>query len=409
MQLDAGSSPLDGVTVVEVGNIIAAPMVGLILGDFGADVIKVERPGSGDIMRNYGDTGTAIFEALNRNKRSITLDVQTPPGRDTYRDLTADADVVIENFRPGVADRLGVGYSDLAAENESLVYVSISGFLPGGPYEDRPGMDMVGQVLSGLMYMTREPDEKPLRAGASIVDIGSALYGTVGVLLALFSRTSTGRGQHIHVGLFESASHLTNYWTVYAQLFGRDPDPLGSSHPAFTLYDLFQTADDDWVFLAVITDRHWPALCRALGREDLIDDGRFETLESRKAHEDDLYEIVTASVASMQRDHLVEALIEEGVPSGPVNAPSDLVDDPQLHANDLLVREEETGESIDGVVDEAVQFLKTPILGTQIRPVHRFGAPAVGEHTHEILESAGYSADDIATLAAAGAFGDTDA
>lgn len=402
MQSDGG--PLDGITVLEVGNVIAAPMVGLILSDFGAEVVKVERPGSGDIMRNYGDTGTAIFETLNRNKRSITIDVQSKAGREVYHKLAHDADVVIENFRPGIADRLGIGYDALRDVNESVVYLSISGFLPGGPYEDRPGMDVVGQVMSGLMYMTREPGEKPLRAGASIVDIGSALYGTIGVLLALLSRSTRGRGQRINVGLFESASHITNYWTVSAQLFGVDPDPLGSSHPAFTLYDLFQTGDGEWVFIAVITDRHWPALCRALDRESLIDDTRFETRESRKDHQEELYTIVREAVAGKEQAELVEALIDEGVPSGPVNAPSDLVGDPQLSANDLTVRAEE--ESAGSVVRNAVEFLKTPILGTEFEPVHRLPAPSIGEHTDDVLAAIGYSDEEIATLSERGAFGD---
>ena len=205
------SLPLADLTVVELGNLIAVPYTGVILGDLGADVVKVERPGRGDLVRQTGDTGEAIFVAMNRNKRSIALALDTEAGREAYRELAAKADVVIENLRPGVVERLGVGYETLSERNPRLIYLSAAGFLLEGLYGDRPGMDVVGQAMSGMMKMTGNPGEKPVRSGASMADLGTGLYGVLGVLLALRSRSETGTGQRIETGLFEAAVHFMDY------------------------------------------------------------------------------------------------------------------------------------------------------------------------------------------------------
>lgn len=388
--------PLSGITVVELGNLVAGPFTGLMLGDIGAEVIKVERPGIGDMIRQSGDSGDAIFTMLNRNKRSVTIDLQSDAGREAYHDLVAAADIVVENLRPGVTDRLGIGYDDLSEERDDLIYVSIGGFLQGGPYEDRPGMDVVGQAMSGMMRMTGSPGGKPLRAGTSVIDIGTGVYGAFGTMMALWMREITGTGQKIEAGLFETASHWTNYWTVFAQLFGDHP-PLGASHPAFGLYDVFETEPDEWLFVGVITDRHWPAFCEAIDAPELLADDRFETNEKRQENDDVLYDLIQERLHARNRSTVVSTLLDAGVPAAPVNHPSELLDDPHLSALDLLV-ETQSGE-------DTVQALLTPLAGTDISVSHRRDPPKLGEHTEAVFESLGLD-DRYGELESSGAFGD---
>ncbi|WP_254525860.1 CaiB/BaiF CoA transferase family protein [Natrinema caseinilyticum] len=389
--------PLSGITVVELGNLVAAPFAGLMLGDLGADVIKVERPGTGDMIRQSGDSGDAIFTALNRNKRSVAIDLQTDAGREAYLELVSRADIVIENLRSGVTDRLGIGYDDLSEERDDLIYVSIGGFLQGGPYEDRPGMDVVGQAMSGMMRMTGFPGDKPLRGGTSIIDIGTGVYGAFGAMLALWMREATGTGQKIDAGLFETASHWTHYWTIFSQLFGDHP-PLGTSHPAFGLYDVFETEPDEWLFVGVITKRHWPAFCEAIDAPALLEDDRFGTNEKRQENDEVLYDLIQEALRGRDRSAIVEALLDGGVPAAPINHPSELLDDPHLDALDLLV-ETQSGTDAD------VQAMLTPLTGTDIDVSHRRDPPSLGENTAAVFESFGLG-DRYADLEADGAFGD---
>ena len=386
--------PLSNVTVVELGNLIAGPFTGLMLGDLGADVIKIERPGTGDMIRQSGDSGEAIFTAFNRNKRSVKIDLQSDAGRAAYRELVSEADIVIENLRPGVVDRLGIGYDALTEDRDDLIYVSIAGFLQGGTYEDRPGMDVVGQAMSGMMRMTGHEGEKPLRAGTSVVDIGTGVYGAFGAMTALWMRETTGRGQKVDAGLFETASHWTNYWTIFAQLFGDHP-PLGSSHPAFGLYDVFETDPDEWLFVGVITERQWPAFCEAIDAPGLLADDRFETNEKRQQHDELLYELVQDRLRGRDRSAVIESLLAGGVPSAPINQPSDLVEDPHLSELDLLV-DTESG-------NETVQTMLTPLMGSEMTVSQRHHPPALGEDTAEVFESMGMT-DRYEELNDTGAF-----
>ncbi|WP_323173377.1 CaiB/BaiF CoA-transferase family protein [Natrialba sp. PRR66] len=393
----AAQLPLSGITVIELGNLIAAPFTGLMLGDLGAEVIKVERPGTGDVIRQAGDTGDAIFTALNRNKHSATIDLQNDAGCEAYRELVAAADIVVENLRPGVTERLGIGYDALSDERDDLIYVSIAGFRQGGPYDDRPGMDVVGQAMSGMMRMTGSSGQKPLRAGTSVVDFGTGVYGAFGAMLALWMRETTGTGQKIDAGLFETASHWTHYWTVFAQLFDDHP-PLGSSHPAFGLYDVFETEPNEWLFAGVITKHHWPAFCEAIDAPELLADERFETNEGRQANADVLYDLIQEALRGRDRSAVVDALLDVGVPSAPVNHPSELLDDPHLTALDLLVETQSSG-------DETVQAMLTPLGGTDIGVSHRCDPPSLGENTATVFESLGLG-DRYTVLEADGAFGD---
>lgn len=386
--------PLSGTSVLELGNIVSAPFASLLLADLGAEVVKVERPGTGDIVRNAGESGESVFNAFNRNKRSVALDLQREDGRKTYRDLAAGTDVVIENLGPGVADRLGVGYEDLRRRNDELVYLSIKGFLEG-PYGDRPGMDMVAEAMSGLATMTGHPGDGPVRVGTSIADIGSALYGVIGIVIALRERDRTGEGQRVDATLFESATQWMAPWTTYADMTGRDHPPLGSSHPAFALYDVFETEDaDSWVFVGVTSDRHWPAFCRAVDRPDLLADERFETPDSRLAHESDLVAEARREIATWDRDALVDALLTEGIPAAPVNEPSELLGDEHLRETGMLVPFEGYHEG----TAKRLRTMKTPLDGNRIGTKQRLDVPRLGEHGREVLQEFGYDEETIVRL-----------
>lgn len=391
--------PLSDVTAVELGNIVAGPFAGLMLADLGADVVKVERPGSGDIIRSSGETGDAMFAALNRNKRSVELDLKSEAGREAFHELVADADVFVENMGRGAADRLGIGYDDLRERNPGLVYLSIKGFQEG-PYGDRPGMDVVAEAMSGLMSVTGEPGRQPVRVGTSIADMGGALYGVLGVLLALRERDRTGEGQRVVGTLFEASAHWMGYWLTYADLLDEDPEPLGASHPSWGLYDVFET-DGGWLFVGVTTERHWPAFCRAAGAEELLADERFDTAAKRRERTDELRAAVAERLAGRDRAPLLDAFRDENVPAAPVNEPSDLLDDDHLDAAGLLARfsADSAGEAYD------LQSVLTPVVGERMGPAQYRDPPALGEHTDEVLAEAGFDADERGRLREAGAFG----
>ncbi|MFB6281569.1 MAG: CaiB/BaiF CoA transferase family protein [Haloferacaceae archaeon] len=394
--------PLADLRVVELGQIVAGPFAGQLLADMGADVVKVERPGRGDVIRTLGETGDAMFAALNRNKRSITLDLKDDAGVEALRELVAEADVFVENLGRGVAERLGIGYDDLAATNPGLVYLSIKGFQEG-PYGDRAGMDVVAEAMSGLMSVTGEPGRQPVRVGTSIADMGAATYGVLGVMLALRERERTGEGGRVEGTLFEAAAHWMGYWTTYADLLGEDPEPLGASHPSWGLYDVFET-DGGWLFVGVTTERHWPAFCRAVGAEDLVADERFDTAAKRRERKAELTAVVADRLAGRDRATLLDALHDEGVPAAPVNRPSDLLDDPGLSEAGVLARfvAESGGETHE------LQSTLTPVFGDGFGPAQYRDPPGLGEHTAEVLRERGVPDARVEDLRDRGAFGGGD-
>jgi crotonobetainyl-CoA:carnitine CoA-transferase CaiB-like acyl-CoA transferase len=386
--------PLSDISVVELGKIVSAPFASLLLADLGADVVKIERPGVGDLMRNAGESGEAVVNALNRNKRSLALDLQSDRGRAAYYELASEADVVIENLGPGVADRLGIGYDDLSEGNAGLVYLSIKGFHQG-PYGDRPGMDMVAEAMSGLAAMTGRSSDGPVRVGTSIADLGSALYGVIGVLVALRECDRTGEGQLVDATLFESAAQWMGYWMTFADMTGHDHPSLGSSHPAFSLYDVFETnTPDRWVFVGVTSPRHWPAFCAAVDRPDLLADERFETPDSRLEHESELVAAAREEIAEWNPEELVDALLEKGVPAAPVNRPSELLEDEHLQETGMLV---EFDGQHDGI-EKRLRTVKTPLSGDRITTAQRLDTPRLGEHSRDVLAEFGYDDAEIDAL-----------
>ena len=393
---DRTNLPLSDLRVVELGNIVAGPFAGSMLADLGADVVKIERPGTGDIIRTQGETGEAMFASLNRNKRSITLDLKNEAGLSALFELVDDADVFVENLGRGAPERLGIGSDDLRERNPELVYLSIKGFADG-PYGDRAGMDVVAEAMSGLMSVTGEPGRQPVRVGTSIADMGAALYGVLGVFVALRERERTGEGQRVDGTLFESAAHWMGYWTTYADLLGDDPDSLGASHPSWGLYDVFPT-EGGWLFVGVTTKRHWPAFCRAVDAEELLADERFDTVDKRRANKAELAETVRDHLADWSRQDALDALYDENVPAAPVNAPSDLIDDEGLEAAEVLAR-------FDVDDDRSSQTAMTPVSGERFGPGQYRDPPGLGDHAAEVLAEAGIDEAAVADLRERGAFG----
>ncbi|WP_425504642.1 CaiB/BaiF CoA transferase family protein [Salinigranum marinum] len=387
--------PLSDVTVLELGHIIAGPFCSMILADLGAEVIKVESPGGGDAIRDSSPIGNSSFNYVNRNKLSVTLDLKSDDGQAIFEELVANADVLVENFAAGTTDRLGVGYDDLKTANEELVYCSIKGFNQG-PYERFPALDPVAEALSGVMSVTGHPGQPPVRSGTSLSDMAASLYAAVTVLGAMRQRQETGTGQHLTVPLFESTVALMGYWLAYTQAYDDVPDPMGASHPGWAPYDVFQSADDEWVFIGPSSDRQWRQFCDVLDL-DIGDDERFAELESRLKNRTELHGIVEATCKQYTSDEIVERLQDGGVPVAPVNDMGDVRDDPHLEVTEALAEIKATeGEGA------RIRTPRFPARSTGFDRVESTDPPSLGEDTTPVLEALGYDEGEIDRLREAG-------
>ncbi|MCE4599420.1 MAG: CoA transferase [Desulfurococcales archaeon] len=383
--------PLAGIRVIELGHIVAAPFAGMILSDLGAEVIKVEKPG-GEIARNLPDQGPSIFYALNRGKKSVVIDLKSPKGREAYLRLASVSDVVVENLGPGVVDKLGVGFKEVSRVNPRIIYASIKGF-GRGEHEKRPALDVVSQALSGLMRVTGIPGGEPIRVGTSIADMLAGLFSVMQILIALGRRE---RPVFIEAPLYDSLAVLMAYWVVYFQVYRREPVPLGSGHHVWAPYRAFRVKDG-WVFIGVTSDRHWEALCKALGFEDLLSDSRFKDNWGRSKFKELLESIVAERIKDYSRDELVSILIPAGIPVAPIRGVGELVEDEYLKSRGVLRH----GMDVEG---NSMLYLVTPIFmeGVRIRDPGR--PPLPGEHNREVLGGLlGYSDNDIAEISG-GAF-----
>lgn len=370
--------PLEGVRVVEFTHMVMGPTCGMILADLGAEVIKVEPPG-GDKTRNLPGLGIGFFRSFNRNKKSVVIDIHTPEGLETALELIGESDVLLENFRPGLMDKLGLGYAALKERFPRLIYVSHKGFLPG-PYENRLALDEVVQNMAGLTYMTG-PVGRPLRAGTSVNDIMGGMFGAIGVLAALRERDregGTGQGQEIQSALFENCCLLASQHMQQHLMTGEVPPPFPSRVSAWSVYDTFTVAQGEQLFIGAVSDKQFQALCGVLGREDLLNDAALATNAQRVAVRPDLLKQLQATLEHLELETLCSQLQAAGLPYAKVVRPDQLLHDEHLIESGGLV----PMQTPEG---DATQVVLLPLLMGGRRPGVRQPLPGVGEHTDEVL------------------------
>ncbi len=371
------SLPLSGIRVVEFTHMVMGPTCGMILADLGAEVIKVEPP-AGDKTRRLPGLGQGFFRSFNRNKKSVTLDIQTHEGLQRARALIASSDVLIENFRPGQMAKFGLGFHQLAAEYPRLIYVSHKGFLPG-PYQHRPALDEVVQMMGGLAYMTG-PQGRPLRAGSSVNDIMGGMFGAIGVLAALRERDRTGRGQEIQSALFENCAFLMAQHVQQFLMSGQPPPPMPSRVSAWSVYDVFTLAEGEQLFIAATSDKQFKSLCDVLGRADLANDVSLATNAQRVAARPRLLETLAATLSSKRKVDLMAELDTADLAYAPISRPDELLDDVHLKASGGLA----AMTTDDGGTTQVV--LLPMMLGGRRLGV-RSPLPRVGEHNAEVFAS----------------------
>jgi formyl-CoA transferase/CoA:oxalate CoA-transferase len=373
------TAALEGLTVLDFTEYGAGPFCSMMLGDLGADVIKIEPP-RGDALRQWGprqDGVSAPFVQLNRNKRSVVLDLKTPRGQELARGLARQADILVENFRPGVMAGFGLEYEALREVNPRLIYCSLSGYGQTGPYRDRGGFDLVLQGHGGLMSVTGEPDGKPVKAGVPIIDFGASAHAVVGILAAYVARSRTGCGQMVDISLLDvPVSWLcllaAKYWAS-----GEIQEPLGSAHPLSSPYQAFRAADG-YITIAAGNERLWASTCRALGLEPLMEDPRFRTNEDRAKNQTELAPLLEAVLVTRPAREWVERLSGLGIPSGPISRVNEVLEDPQVLHREMVVE-------LDHPRLGPVKSIGCPIKLSETPARMRLPAPELGEHTAEVL------------------------
>ena len=396
MTIAPAKLPLAGVRVVEFSHMVMGPSCGLILGDLGADVIKVEPLGEGDNTRRLPGSGAGFFPAFNRNKKSLQLDIKALTGLAIARKLIARSDVLIENFRPGGLDALGLGYDALTADNPGLIYCSLKGFL-SGPYEHRPALDETVQMMGGLAYMTGPPG-RPLRAGASVNDIMGGMFAVIGIMGALMERAHTGRGQRIRSALFENNAFLVSQHMAQFAVTGQAAAPMPARISSWGIYDVFDTAEGSQIFIAVVTDTQWRAFCQAFSLGDLAADATLATNPLRVAARDRMLPRLREVFGKLTRDQI--AGICEGAEVGyaPIARPDELFGDPQL---------KQPGAMVEVTLADG-RLMPIPALPLEMNG-ERFGLrldiPQAGEHSAAIAAELGCTADEIRALVEEGVLG----
>ncbi|MDQ6714548.1 MAG: CoA transferase [Actinomycetota bacterium] len=395
----AHEGALRGIRVLDLTRILSGPFASMVLADLGADVIKIEDPAGGDDTRRWGPpfqgADAAYYHSVNRNKRSFAVDLKSPQGRDLVLRLADSADVVLENFRPGTAERLGLGFDQLSPRNPRLVYGSVSGYGHTGPLSRRAGYDAIAQAMSGVMSVTGQREGDPVRFGVASADLGAGMWVTIGVLAALLSREQTGRGQHVDVSLLDGQ---VSWLTYVAQNFfasGDRPRRYGSAHPNIVPYQGFPTADGD-IMVAVGNDSLWRRFAAAVGLAELADDPRYSTNPDRVTNRDELLPVIEAALALRSAVDWTERLTEAGVPVGPIYAVDEALTQPQVLAREMVV-------DLPHPTEGMVRTLGSPVKMSATPPVLRASSPAHGEHTDEVLRGLGLSPEEIAALRRDGA------
>ena len=375
-----GTGPLNGIKVLDLTRVLAGPYATMLLGDLGAEIIKIEQPGTGDEARNFGPfkNGFSLyFMSVNRGKQSVTLNLKTEQGRAIFKQLLDQTDILVENFRPGTMEKLGLDYDTLKSEYPSLIYAACSGFGQTGPYAHQGAYDMIIQGMGGIISITGEPDRPPVRVGTSISDITAALFTTIGVLSALHHRNQTGSGQLVDVAMLDSLVAVLENAVVRYFATGEPPKPLGARHPAITPFEAFASADGH-VIIALGNDTLWAKFCEHVDRQALVSDKRFQTNADRTENHAQLFPILSEILSQRTTDDWIDALSKIGVPCGPINAMDKVVTHPQVQAREMITRVAHriTGEvEVPGV---PIKLSETP--GSIDAP-----APTLGEHTTQVL------------------------
>jgi crotonobetainyl-CoA:carnitine CoA-transferase CaiB-like acyl-CoA transferase len=395
-----GKLPLAGLRVLDVSQVMAGPFCCMLLGDMGADVIKVEPPGNGDQTRRSmsfrmkGEDSPG-FLALNRNKRSIELNLKSTAGRAIFYDLVRSADIVVENGRPGVAARLGIDYPTLRALNPRLIYASISGFGQTGPWAERPGFDLIAQAMSGMMSVMGHPGGEPVKSSVPVADLGAGLLAVYGILSAYIGRLKTGEGQYVDASLFEAALGLSVWEVTELWGTGQAPTPLGSANRMSAPYQAIRAADG-WFVLGAANERLWARLCGVIGRPELAADPRFIDNNDRMRNREALMKELSAVFAARTKTAWVEDLLAAGIPAAPINNYAEATDNEHARARGAVMM-------VDHPVEGPIKSLGFPVKLSGTPQQLRRAAPLLGEHTREIIEEVGL-ADRYEALAKDGAF-----
>lgn len=387
--------PLAGIKIVEFTHMVMGPTTGVILADLGADVIKIE-PILGDNTRRLKGSGSGYFSMYNRNKKSLCLDIKSPEGNKVALSLIKEADVVIENFRPGAMEKLGFGFDDLIKLNPRLIYCSLKGFL-SGPYAHRTALDEVTQMMGGLAYMTGLPG-KPMRAGSSVIDITGGMFGVIGILAAVEERHRTGKGKQVTSSLYETTAFMVGQHMAQQAVTGEAPPPMSVRRSAWAVYDIFECANNELVFVGVVSDTQWRIFCDAFGLDKLAQDKSLDDNNGRVSQRERILPEINAVFARLSKAELMEKLESSGLPFAPINKPSDLFNDPHLNAGGLIDVTLPSGEK--------TKLPAIPIEMNNQRFDLRRDIPTDNGNSINTLKEAGFSDEEINRLVGLGVIRD---
>jgi len=390
------AGPLEGIRILDLSWVLAGPFATMVLGDLGAEVIKLERPQAGDLARGNGpfiDGESSYFLSLNRGKKSITIDLQTPQGRQVFLKLVKKVDVIVENFVPGTMKRLGLDYEVLKKQNPGLIYAAISGFGQTGPYAQYRALDVIIQAMGGMMSITGEPGGPPLRPGVSIGDIAAGLFTTIGILSALWEREKSGQGQMLDISMLDC--QLAILENAFARFFatGEVPRRIGTRHPVFTPFQAFETKDG-YIVIAMVggARNQWPLFCAVIGRLDLMDDERYQTGELRTQHYNELEPILSEVIKTKTTDEWIKELSEVGIPCGPINSIDQVASHPQVLAREMIVEVPHPKLGKVKLINSPIKLSRTPARVEK-------ASPDLGQDTRHLLaELLDMSEDEIESL-----------